>query len=321
MSQVLGHVWYKMYRPSFPIDIILLVRRPSIAIPNPILGFVLAQLTYILTLALTHPSSSSRFTIFFLMLCYLLLCYAPSSASVNHRLYANYAGSAVFSFLLSYVDGILLGKWCSDTRGPTSPHGGQQPLRASCNGESNEKETGTMVKQPSSVVERIWWAAGHAWNFRFISTPWEVVNVPPFSRQDRNRVPKKGEFLRNKAAVCVLCLFLLDATTLLGAPPEQTAIMFAHRRVGFFTRLSEVSAQELVIRFVSAVMFYVVGFLIIQTFHSCTAVIMVGLGISEVEGWRPPFGRCLDAWSIRQFWGFVAPSKSHLIQAFEGEPY
>ncbi|KAL8822087.1 MAG: hypothetical protein Q9191_007170 [Dirinaria sp. TL-2023a] len=274
------------------------------AIPDPVLGAILAKLTYILTLGLTSPSSPLRFPIFMLMPCYISLLYKhPSKSALSHPFFMSLSGATVFNTLLSYADAILLGQWCCDARGPTSSRGGQQPVTASSDDESTKKDTGIRVKGQSSVVERLCWATGQAWDNRLLATPWQVANVPPFSRQHRKWVPTKAEFLRKNTMVCVLCLVLLDAVPLLAGPPEKNAVLFGEPRVGLFSRLNDVNAQELAIRLVSAAMFYGMGLVMMRAFHSGIAVITVGLGISEVERWRPPFGQPLDAWSLRQFWG------------------
>ena len=276
------------------------------AIPNPVTTSVLAMLTYVLALALTAPDSTIRVAIFVLMLCYVPLSFEPPSTPFKHPLYALFGG-VVFKFLLSYADRILIEKWSSVTRGPTSPRGGQPPVRVSCNGENTKKEPGVRATQQSSVAERLWWAAANAFDCRLVSTPWEIVNVPAFSRHDPNWVPKRGEFLRKNAAVCVMCVLLLDAFILLPTDPERNAVMFADQRVAFLTRLGDVSAEEIIVRFISTGLYYVGTFFLLQGGYSGTAVVMVGLGISEVERWPPLFGWYLDAWSLRQFWGFVPP--------------
>lgn len=281
------------------------------SLPTPMTAFLLAISTYTLTLALVRPCSSLRLIIFTLMLSYIALALTPSSASFRHPLYANLTGGSVFNFALLYLDRILLGRWFFEARGPISARGGQQVARSKRDDENVSKRTKVRVTQHTAVFEQLWWAAENAFDTRFVSTQWEVVNVPPFSWRNPNWVPIKLEFLRKNAVVSAVCLLLLDATRLLAAPAEQNAILFGEERVGFFTRLGDVSSEEVVMRFVSAGMYWVVTFLLFQAVYSGTATIMVGLELSEVERWRPLFGRYLDAWSIRQFWGLAFRPSYH----------
>ena len=276
------------------------------SLPTPMTALFLAILTCILTLALVRPYSFLRLIIFILMLSYIFLALTASSASFIHPYYANATGCGVFYYALLYLDRILLGQWSSDARGPISARGGQQVTGPKRDEDNARQCTQVRPTQHTSVSEQLWWAAGNIFDTRFASTPWEVVNVPPFSWRDPSWVPTKLKFLSKNVIVSAVCLLLLDTTRLLVVPAEQNAILFAEERVAFFTRLGDVSSEEIVIRFVVAGMSWVIGFVLIQAVHSGIATIMVGLGLSEVERWRPPFGRCLDAWSIRQFWGLVS---------------
>ncbi|MCJ1276983.1 hypothetical protein MMC21_004792 [Puttea exsequens] len=268
-------------------------------LPPPLTISILAYFTFVFTLSFTPPFSHVRLAIFALMLSYIPLVLWPSTPSFSIPLYTSLAGGSVFSFVLQFMDQIVLGQWSSNVKGPNCARGGQQPTSERTWAKGEMKTT----QRSSKMLEQFYWANTHVFDSRFVNTLWEVANVPPFSQYDRQQVPTKIQFLRKNSTICLVCFLLLDLTRLLAAPPEQNAILFAEERVGFLRRLGEVSAEELILRFVSAGMYWAITFLLFQGVHSGTGVLMVGLGISEVEMWRPFFGRLQDAWSLRQFWG------------------
>ncbi|MCJ1428548.1 hypothetical protein MMC29_006458, partial [Sticta canariensis] len=130
-----------------------------------------------------------------------------------------------------------------------------------------------------------------------------VKHVPPFSKDRSGGVPSRMRFVWGSGATAVVCFILLDATRLLGAPPELNAVLFASERVAFFSRLGDVSMEEVAMRYVSAVMFGVVTFLLFQGVHCGVGALLVGLGWSDVKTWRPCFGTMVESWSLRRFWG------------------
>ena len=140
-----------------------------------------------------------------------------------------------------------------------------------------------------------------ATSFRYSGMPYEVRNVPRFSAQDPNFVPSRKEFLRRKAITILICYLVLDFLSL-GADPESNAINFSPKRVPLFTRLGDVTGQELIMR-----LFVTLGFgagvYSFQTgIQSIFALVDVGLGLSEVKSWRPMFGSPWDAYTVRRFW-------------------
>ena len=195
--------------------------------------------------------------------------------------------------VLKYVDLALLSAWSAESKGPTRRHGGLEPAR----GKDVKAESGARGR-----LEKVWWALTLIFNSRLVDTEWEVRHVPPFSKEP-GWVPSRVRFVLSRTAIALVCFVLLDATRFLAGPPEQNAVLFAPERVAFFSRLRDVSMEEVVVRYVSAVMFGVVTFLLFQGVHCGMGAIMVGLGVSEVKTWRPCFGRVMESWSLRRFWG------------------
>ena len=216
--------------------------------------------------------------------------------------------------MLQYVDTLLIGRWTvgvtetavagtADGAGPTSDRGGQTP--SSCHSSSKTANaTADYASHPApSLSRRLWLAARLVPNARFLGTPWEVANVPPFSSNDLGWVPSRASFLLYNCATSVLCYLLLDSTRLLSGPPGQNKRLFAAERVGFFSRLGDVTAEEIGPRFVAPAVYFGTAFLFIQWVHAGLAVLTVGFASGEVRVWRPLFGGIADGWSLRRFWG------------------
>ena len=202
--------------------------------------------------------------------------------------------------VLKYLDLVLLSAWSTEARGPTRRDGGLEPV-------VGEKGTTLRLGSPPSrrrnAWEDVWWALTLIFNNRLVDTPWEVRSVPAFSEEHPGWVPSRARFVLTSSATALVCFVLLDAIRLLAAPPEVNAVLFAPERVAFFSRLGDVSLEEVVVRYISAGMYGVVTFLFFQGVYCGMGAIMVGLGVSEVRIWRPYFGSLIESWSLRRFWG------------------
>lgn len=299
-------------------------------LPGPVMALILSFTTFTLILGLTSSQSLLRPAFLPLMLIYIYV--GSFHYPFVHPLYASLIGGSVFGGALHYIDHVLLSRWTFSARGPTSALGGQLPVISSSKGNSSgdgtigsaklrsralsssaspassESSESSAPCTPSSgalstIASRLWWAASHFFECRFNNTPWEVANVPPFSRRDAAAVPSRISFVSYSTAVSVVCILLVDAARLLNGPPEVNAVLFAEDRVKLLMRLGDVTTEEMVLRFMSAILYWTVAYFLIQGVYSGVAAVMVGLWLSDVQRWKPLFGRLTDAWSVRQFWG------------------
>lgn len=85
--------------------------------------------------------------------------------------------------------------------------------------------------------------------------------------------------------------------------PAQGATVFAPDKVAFFRRLGNVSAQDVIIRFVVSAIGWTSIFCVLNACYSLLAIISVTTGLAPVDQWPPLFGKLADCYSIRQFWG------------------
>lgn len=230
------------------------------------------------------------------MVSYAYFGIVTSSADAfSHPLFANLVGGSLANMVLRYIDLVLLSAWSAKARGPTSKNGSLEP--------TTQKDTKVGRGGSFAWVGEVWWALTLIFNNRLVDTAWEVKHVPRFSKDRSGWVPSRMRYVWSRGATAVVCFILLDATRLLGAPPEQNAVLFAPEKVAFFSRLGDVSMEEVAMRYVSAIMFGVVTFLLFEGVHCGVGAIWVGLGLSHVKTWRPCFGTIFESWSLRRFWG------------------
>ena len=136
------------------------------------------------------------------------------------------------------------------------------------------------------------------------NTPWEVKNVPHFSSSDPSFVPSRSIFLRHNAILTLICYFVIDVLSL-GFQPESNAVLSAAQNVLFFTRLGGVYTQQLAVHILSSFALWANIYCLMRMGYSILGIMAVGTGLSDVSAWRPPFGRLIDAYSVRRFWGYI----------------
>ena len=226
-----------------------------------------------------------------------LLSYLVSTSDLDEwptsiLLWIGVFGSSVVS---RYLDSALLSRWEYEAGGPTSSLGGLQPADES--GRSVADRKGCFCK-------RLRFGLGEIFTFRYVGTPWQVKGVSPFSREDPRFVPSKGSFLLATAGKLVLCLLALDLSGL-GKEPEKNAVVFASSKVPVFSRLSEVTGEEVFTRILATPAFLTIIYFSAQAGYFALSLLSVLLGIQEVGENPPMFGSFTESWSLRQFWGYV----------------
>ena len=262
-----------------------------------LIAFANSYIIFILILGLTGPDSLLRpagLPLIFVNVYSAV--FRPSMIRLKAPHISNMLGGLIFGMALEYLDTVLLSAWTYETNGPTSSRGGQKPSIA-----LQQKS-----RAAHGIQHRFWWAASHIFNYRFIGTPWEVPNVPAFSKSDPDYVPSKRQFLWSSLCAVMLSLFLLDCTSLMSAPPEEIGVLFSKEREGFFSRLGSVTVEEVPTRLITIFMASLCIYLLFQVIYCTTAFIMVGLRLSDLRTWRPLYGSVGDAWSLRSFWGYVS---------------
>jgi hypothetical protein len=139
---------------------------------------------------------------------------------------------------------------------------------------------------------------------RHINTPWQVKNIPPhpayYARPGKHNSPGRGSFLRRESFLLAWQLLVLDVTYVLirqgpAAGQEPTELRY------FGVPLSEWAAR------LSESLFtwFVVMRVLVDTSYRSMAITGVCLGLTTPAQYPPVFGSMWDAYTLRNFWGYV----------------
>lgn len=86
------------------------------------------------------------------------------------------------------------------------------------------------------------------WSFRRVNSPYEVKNVPPFSKANHFYMPTRKVFLAQWIAISAACYLTLDLLAL-RPPPQDPAKIFDPAVIPIFSRLGDVTLTELKTKF------------------------------------------------------------------------
>ena len=137
-------------------------------------------------------------------------------------------------------------------------------------------------------------------SLRCVGSEKEAANVPYFSQENPTYIPSRSSFLLRHASL-VLGLYYLNTISVdmqLGA--DQSLIV--EKYVPFFSRISEVSVQEILNRIQISVSYWAAQYCLLQCLYSHVAIINVLLNPRELKFWRPMFGPIKSSYTIRRFW-------------------
>jgi hypothetical protein len=160
----------------------------------------------------------------------------------------------------------------------------------------------------SSIVKRLIWAVDLVSNPRGIGTSWQIRNLPAFSKQDPNYVPSRRRFILQRLAAGLMFYAVVKLYYLL-----EKKFYIANLRDGDYSeekesiirRIGEASLHELFVRSWLPFSFFFTAWCRHQYLHSFVSASAVALG-DEPRRWPPLYGDIRDAYSIRQFWGYVS---------------
>lgn len=209
------------------------------------------------------------------------------------------AGNAP-TYLLRYIDLALLSRWSFVTRGPTrflAATSGEQEREKS----RNIRGSGTKRTPDGTTWAQLIFGLRVTVFPRQIGTPYEVRNVPRFSK-DANEAPSRAVFLR-QTAVAIMASYIVVDICSLAPPPEKDAGLFAPNIVPVLSRLAHLSVEELAVRAFSTLAVAVNVVCYMHIGYGIMAFVAVASGLTDIAGWRPPFGSPGEAYTLRRFWG------------------
>ncbi|OJZ79582.1 hypothetical protein ASPFODRAFT_716016 [Aspergillus luchuensis CBS 106.47] len=191
---------------------------------NPFLSIALQTAVVVTTLGFTSAPSSLRPGALVIVALCTGHCISTALGYFVRTPWASLAGGYSVMLLLHYVDIGLLTRWeFADPSAAKSP----EPLNA-------------------TWVARVRYGIWAAFNARCIGTPEQVNHVPEAITCDR------AAFLRRSVGIILLSYLGLDVLGSMGDPEVGSRFLVASR-VPLFRRISEITAEEIVIRVFSGI--------------------------------------------------------------------
>ena len=293
----------------------LIMSTPSFLL-HPLIYLVLQKSTIIVLLAFTSPKSLIRPSLFpILVVCNYHLLYSYTQF-IPRSTWIGFISGEILTGILSYLEKLLLSKWSFEDNGPV--HKETEPQRSE--GRTNPSDKHHLIPNapftiPSRILGRdtIWtrlkfgtWVAE---SYRYIATPYQARNTPPYSISHPTYMPSRHAFLLRRGTVSLTCYLAVDLL-LLGNQPALNPVIYAPEHVPFFPRLRthNLLPNEILTRVSTTLGFWIGAYLTIQCYYSTTAFLAVAFGFLTPADRRPTFGSPTDAYTIRRFWGYVSKS-------------
>lgn len=279
---------------------------------SPLCTFLFQLVISSAVVGFTRPGSLARPAVLpFVATCVYAIVL---TASMHIRpSWAVFLGGYSFSYLLRYIDLVLLSQWSFDHHGPSleashvPPQKDLGPDTLSAKTPHAPRDEGTMkskqwASQNDTFWERLRFGWSSMWAYRHLNSKYEIKNVPLFSIEDPAYIPPRWSFVFRRTLVAAVCYLLAD---LLGAhpPPKNNAALFDDALVPVFRRLGSITSSQLKLRILSTTGFWLTVYCALQGGHAVASAIAVTLGLSEVVEWRPLFGSVSGSYTLRDFWG------------------
>lgn len=257
-------------------------------------GLLAVQLSAFGAAAFTKPTSSLRYAAIVIMFAAAYYFHLTVHDRMENRMTKALPAGITMGSILNAIEKLFIGKWSYNIGGPEASRS-----RNNINGIATSKKTDhPLPKEPAR--SRFWFAYDMLFSPRSVGKPWQVKNVPHFSSNDPSYVPSRAAFLLRTTALAVLCLLVHDVSA---AQPPPDARLIATSKDAFFSRLSDITSEELVFRIASTIGFWVNAVAYLCLFPYAFALLSVASGLGKPADWPSNFDWPTTAYSVRQFWG------------------
>lgn len=264
-------------------------------ITNPWITLIVSRPIFALGAGFTSPDSPQRLALFAVLSIYTWLCLSNFSTYIQSTGYlASIIASAIVSPPVVYFDRLLHRKWKYEDRHAIFEMGSHKHAK-------NDAQNPPSASEEDTFGSRYAFGDMVGGTVRGPGTPWEVKGLPPFSSRDPQWVPSPFTFIAWRIAILISCYILNDYV--INARAALDPDLMLPSKVPFFTRIREVTREELVTRLTVGISTWVAGYCLLQVLFGIPALIAVGIKPSSVVGWHPVFGSLLDAYTMRGFWG------------------
>lgn len=256
---------------------------------HPLLFVIIEIILSILAVGFTSPNSTLRKVALFPVLYCMVTCVSNCMEYMVRTPWASLLGGGAVTVLYQYIDVALINKWSFSCGKPTGS-------LAKPSSTKPENKILTRTHNLDTICNRLRFGLSVSTNYRLINTPYQVKNVPPLSTRN------KAVFLWRKATVITVSYLLLDLINS-SADPAISLKYFTPGKVPIFSRLRDVTAEELVIRTFTALAAAISLNCVQGGIYSLFAILSVGAGISAADDWPPFYGSPSEAYTLRRFWG------------------
>ena len=140
-----------------------------------------------------------------------------------------------------------------------------------------------------SVLSRLKFGWEEAFRFRSTGTPWEVNYVPKFFSDSPSLVPTKTQFLEYMAIEFLTDCLFLDVLGFFGRDVPKKPINFASNRIPLLTRLLDVTTEEVVLRLIAFIMYWVATVFLLQIMYDRARLVVNAFDYGRMERWPPLF--------------------------------
>jgi hypothetical protein len=212
--------------------------------------------------------------------------------------WAALVGGYTVTYLYHYLDVTMLSRWSFIDNAPIS--GLVRP--ASTYSMTSRKSRGAELDNKNvmrdNFLDRIVFGLKIASSFRFVGTPFEVRNTPRPLVLERNG---RSVYLWRTFGVIAASYILLDLLNSINDPRIASKYLGLDK-IPVFSRVREVTAEELVIRLFT-VLAAGIGLNCVQGgIYHIFALLAVAMNISESEDWPPFYGSLSHANTLTGFW-------------------
>ena len=259
------------------------------------------RLTIALLVAFTRPSSSWRLLIFPVLIIWNIHLLPQYHNHITRSVVVAFASGEALGGILHYAEKILLKGWSFETYGSsiTIKNGSDEYIL-----KANRGKDGNLDGRKATVWSKFWFGAWVSFSDRYVASPHQATNTPPYSSSKPSYIPSHLRFLLRKFFLMVFCYIIIDVCSQ-GNQPELNPILYADEKIPLHGRLwnGKLAGEELLVRISTSLGFWFAGYWMIQGYYSTLGFLAVALGLSRPELERPIFGSFGKACTIRGFWG------------------
>ncbi|KAK4202927.1 membrane bound O-acyl transferase family-domain-containing protein [Triangularia verruculosa] len=265
---------------------------------HPVLDLVAVVTLSSLTVGFVS-SSFTRLAVLGLLSTLTYVCVLKCPVYISRSAWATSVGGYTLSYLWQYLDVGILSRWTYEKQGPE--HDAIKPW-----GPIPPK-----ARPDGSVASRLRFGFGTIFSWRFVGTPYQARGLP---KLDEKLCKSRSAFLWNTfltITACYLVLDMMDAS----ADPEVTRRFYTLDKMGFFSRIGDVSAEELTMRLFAALGLGA-GLVSVQRgVYSICAFVAVASGVSDPQDWPPFNGPFTGIHNLRSFWSiFWHQTNTHRLR-------